>query len=232
MFGKSRFKVSLILGIGSLAFVAWGCGSREQDVLPLPESNQISSVPSVAPAAPTSQLLEDQQRITATASALRELCRELSLPDEIRAVAMIFILPDCPIANSYGAEYSRLNTEYSPRGIPVVVVYVDPDLTAAKMDEHARQYLLKCPVLLDSVLSWGNRAGATKTPEAAVFGLDGSLLYRGRIDDRYVKVGKSRTVTTSHDLRNAFEAILAGKPVANRFTEAVGCHIPGLAHEG
>ncbi len=231
MFRKSHSKVSLILAIGGLACVVWGCGSPGQDVLPSPQSNPISNVPTVAPAGPPSQLVKDQQRITATASALHELCRELSLPDEIRAVAMIFVLPDCPIANSYAAEYSRLSTEFSPRGIPVVVVYVDPDLTPAKMDEHARQYLLKSPVLLDSLLTWGNRAGATKTPEAAVFSLDGNLLYRGRIDDRYVKVGKARAVATSYDLRKALEAILAGKPVAHRFTEAVGCHIPHLAHE-
>lgn len=229
MFGKSRSKVSLILGIGSLAFAVCGCGSPGQDVLPSPQSNQIANIPAVAPAATPSDLIEDQKR--STASALRELCRELSLPDEIRAMAMIFVLPDCPIANSYAAEYSRLNAEFSSQGIPVVVVYVDPDVTPAKMNEHARQYLLKCPVLLDSQLFWGDRAGATKTPEAAVFSVDGSLLYRGRIDDKYVKVGKSRVVATSHDLRNALEAILAGKPVANRFTEAVGCHIPGVADE-
>ncbi len=164
-------------------------------------------------------------------TALRDLIRELSLPNDLQAVALIFVLPDCPIANSYAAEYSRLSTEFSSRGIPLVVVYVDPGLSTVRMHEHAREYLLSCPVLLDPQQVWVNRAGATKTPEAAVFGLDGKLLYRGRIDDRYVEVGKSRAAATSHDLRNAIESILADKPVAQRFTKAIGCHIPDR-HEG
>lgn len=229
MRGKSCCKLSSLLALGSLVIAVAGCDSSAVNLPPVSSSTPITDRPSMVPDSSAFQVTGDKKR--ATASALHELRRELSLPAEIRAVAMIFVLPDCPIANSYAPEYSRLNAEFLPQGIPVVVVYVDPELTAVKMGEHARQYLIKGPVVLDSLLSWGNRAGATKTPEAVVFSLDGSLIYRGRIDDRYVKVGKSRTVATSHDLRNALEAVVAGKPVTNRFTEAVGCHIPGLAHE-
>ena len=224
MIERSGSRVNLLLAMACFTTVLCGCGAAGQD-LSTSTSNQVVSVTAI------SVSTDDEKQNNLKATALRELIRELSLPNDLRAVALIFVLPDCPIANSYAAEYSRLNTEFSSRGIPLVVVYVDPELSTAQMHEHARQYLLNCPVLLDPRQVWVDRAGATKTPEAAVFGLDGKLLYRGRIDDRYVGVGKSRTAATSHDLRNAFESILAGQPVAQRITEAIGCHIPDR-HEG
>ena len=68
--------------------------------------------------------------------------------------------------------------------------------------------------------------GAKVTPEAAVVGADAKLLYLGRISDLYADLGKRRTVPTEHDLRNALDAILSGKPVPHATGAAVGCLIP------
>ena len=46
------------------------------------------------------------------------------------------------------------------------------------------------------------------------------------LDNRYIALGKSRPAATVHDLREALDAIVAGKPVAHPRTEAVGCYIP------
>jgi hypothetical protein len=54
------------------------------------------------------------------------------------------------------------------------------------------------------------------------------LVYLGRIDNRYVGFGKRREQVTAHDLRDALEAVLAGRPVPRRRTEAVGCDIPDI----
>jgi hypothetical protein len=50
--------------------------------------------------------------------------------------------------------------------------------------------------------------------------------YRGRIDNWYASLGVARQVVTSHDLADAIEAVLAGRPVARRETQAIGCSIP------
>jgi hypothetical protein len=81
-------------------------------------------------------------------------------------------------------------------------------------------------MVLDPQHQWVGEAGATRTPEVAVFSPRRELLYRGRIDDRYVDFGQRRTEPTTHDLRDALEAILAGKPVAQSRTEPIGCDIP------
>jgi hypothetical protein len=71
-------------------------------------------------------------------------------------------------------------------------------------------------------------AAATITPEAAVF-VDGRLVYRGRIDDRFVELGRERPAPTQRDLFDALTAIVAGKPAPHPKTQAVGCYISDLA---
>jgi hypothetical protein len=144
---------------------------------------------------------------------------------KLKAVALVFILPDCPIANSYAPEWNRLRASMGSRGVRLFLVQVDPAMTADAAREHAREYQLEPPVLLDPRHELVKMAGAKKSPEAAVISPAGKLLYRGRIDDRYVGLGKRRPETTSHDLYDALEAILAGKPVPPG-AEAVGCFIP------
>lgn len=147
---------------------------------------------------------------------------------ETRAVVLIFVLPDCPISNSYAPEYTRLHEEFASRGAPVVLVHVDAEMTVSQVREHAKEYRLKAPVHFDPQHVWVKKAGATRTPEAAVFSPRGELLYRGRIDDRYVGIGRRRPQARSQDLKNALEAVLKGETVTNSRTDAIGCPIPGL----
>jgi hypothetical protein len=53
-------------------------------------------------------------------------------------------------------------------------------------------------------------------------------VYHGRIDDRFIDFGKSRTQPTTHDLSSAIEAVLAGKQVSSAVTKAIGCYISDL----
>ena len=68
----------------------------------------------------------------------------------------------------------------------------------------------------------------TVAPEVAVLDGVNRVLYRGRVDDRFVDFGKERMAPTSHDLENALTAIVAGKPVAVPQTRAVGCFLADL----
>ena len=66
------------------------------------------------------------------------------------------------------------------------------------------------------------------TPEAAIY-VGGKLMYRGRIDNRYVELGVERPAATQRDLADALAALLAGKPVVAATTQAVGCYIADFA---
>lgn len=79
--------------------------------------------------------------------------------------------------------------------------------------------------LIDRDRTIAGRAKASVTPEAVLVDARGEIRYRGRIDNRYVDLGKPRRVVTVHDLREALDAVLAGKPVPHPETTALGCHI-------
>ncbi len=142
-----------------------------------------------------------------------------------RADVVIFILHDCPIANAFAPEINRLAAEFQARDIRFFLVHTDPDLSATAAQKHAKDFGYRCPVLLDPEQRLVARLKATVTPEAFVVTPAGTTAYRGRIDDRFVELGKRRPEPTRRDLRLALEAILAGQPVAEPVTKAVGCFI-------
>jgi thiol-disulfide isomerase/thioredoxin len=141
----------------------------------------------------------------------------------IQAVALVFILPDCPVCNAYIPELNRLNDDLDKSGVRLILIHADTAVTGAEAEKHAREYGLRMPVALDPRRDWIKKAEATIAPEAAVFSPAGELLYRGRIDNQYAGLGKRRATVTSHDLRDACEAISAGQPVKEPRTEAIGC---------
>jgi hypothetical protein len=143
-----------------------------------------------------------------------------------RATVLFFVMHECPVANGYAPELVRITSEYAIKGVRCFVVYVESDLTPEQARQHARDYGYKSGGLLDPQHVLVKAAGATISPEVAVFSPSGDVLYRGRIDDRVVDFGKHRVKPTRRDLRLTLDAILAGKPVQARLTKAVGCYIP------
>ena len=81
-----------------------------------------------------------------------------------KAVALVFVLADCPIANGYAPEINRLCAAYGPRGVRFFLVQVDEDLSSRAAAEHAREYGYTCPVVLDGGRALVRRAGARLVP--------------------------------------------------------------------
>jgi peroxiredoxin len=146
-----------------------------------------------------------------------------------RAVVLVFVTVDCPITNSYVPELNRINAEYAPRGIEVFAVQGDASQNAENLRAYAKEYAYSFPLLLDPNLTMAKWTGATTMPEVAVLSPSGEVLYLGRIDDRYVDFGKQRPQAKQHDLRNALDALLSGKPVPEARTRALGCAISAKA---
>lgn len=147
---------------------------------------------------------------------------------DAKAHVLVFTTTDCPIANGYVPEIGSIAKDFAEQGVRVFAVHVDADLTAEAARKHAKEYDLTVPVLIDTKHALVAATGATRTPEAVVLLPDGSVAYRGRINDLYAGLGKKRPAPKTHDLRDALTAVLAGKPVAHPRTEAIGCSIPDL----
>jgi hypothetical protein len=137
----------------------------------------------------------------------------------------IFMSIDCPISNRYAPEIQRLQEEFAAEGVRFSLVFANPRDTRDAIHEHMKAFGYRIDVVQDPRHDLVRRTGATVTPEAAIVDRHGRLVYRGRIDDRYVDVGIDRQRATSHDLQDAIAATLAGRPVAKPITRAVGCYL-------
>ena len=144
-------------------------------------------------------------------------------PGEKDASVLVFFWQDCPVSNGYAPELNRIAASHT--NCAFYIVQVDPELSLAAAREHAAQYHLSMPVLLDPQHQLVKLAHATITPEAVVFGKKTEVLYRGRIDDNYAAFGKKRASARRHDLIEALDAIGAGRPVKPKETQAIGCLI-------
>jgi len=145
-----------------------------------------------------------------------------------RARVFLFVRTDCPITNRYAPELQRLSKEFAAQKVDFWMVYPDTSQTPAAIQEHMKEYGFPGTPLRDPEHELVKRAHATVAPEAAVFDGAGNLKYHGRIDDRYVEIGTARRTAQTHDLENAISAVLAGKPVAQAETRAVGCALADI----
>ncbi|MCA8954025.1 MAG: redoxin domain-containing protein [Planctomycetes bacterium] len=132
---------------------------------------------------------------------------------------------ECPIANAYSPAIGELARVWQNLPVELWIVHADPDLDAAAAAAHQRDYALPDTVLLDPTHALIGALGATRTPEAIVR-RNGVILYRGRIDDQWNDLGARGQSASTHDLRDAVDAALAGRPVAEPVTEVIGCLLP------
>jgi hypothetical protein len=142
-----------------------------------------------------------------------------------KATVLLFISTDCPVSNRYAPDVRKLHEAFANDGVAFWLIYPNPADAVGDIRDHLKSFSYPGTALRDPKHDLAKRAGATITPEAAVYDASGRLAYRGRIDDRYSAVGVERATPTRQDLRDAIAATIAGKPVATRFTQAVGCYI-------
>jgi tetratricopeptide (TPR) repeat protein len=137
--------------------------------------------------------------------------------------AYVFTTTDCPIANRYAPEIARLHRTYEALGIRFRLVYVNPRESADTVRDHARRFGLAMELERDTQHALVQKFGITVTPEATLVDAAGRVVYRGRIDDRYVDIGVDRQRATRHEFEDALSALASGKPVPVAAAPAVGC---------
>jgi hypothetical protein len=148
------------------------------------------------------------------------------------ASAIFFVATDCPISNWYAPTIQQVCRDFAPRGVDCTLVYADVDLgaTPAALDAEVRTHLREyrygsMTAIVDRTRAVATRARATITPSVVLVDRSGAIRYRGRIDNGYADLGRPRQHVTSHDLRTSLDALLAGRPVPQPETEALGCYI-------
>jgi len=145
-----------------------------------------------------------------------------------KAVVLLFISTECPYSNRSAPEIRRLHEAFEAKGVRFWLVYPNPAETPAIIHAHVKAFGYPDIAVRDVRHELVKMAHPTVTPEAAVFNAQGLLVYRGRIDDRFIELGRERPAATKHDLEDALVRTLEGKPVMPATTQAFGCFIGDL----
>ena len=152
-----------------------------------------------------------------------------------KVLVFVFTANHCPTAQAYEERIEKLHADFAGRGVQFVLVSPNDPL-ALRLDEQgysdlgdsledmkvrARDRGWTFPYLYDGETEAMSRQyGPVATPHVFVFDAERKLRFVGRVDD-----GENPAKVTTHDTRNAIEAVLAGKPVPVETTKVFGCSV-------
>ena len=138
----------------------------------------------------------------------------------------VFLHESCVISQYYTLPLRELHSRYANDKIQFLGLFPNfsskPDKIMAFKEKYEVPFTLKA----DYYHTKKEALGARVTPEVVVYDeCNGEILYKGRIDDSYARVGKRKRVTSTSELKDVLEAISHNRPVPVPSTEAVGCLI-------
>ena len=144
---------------------------------------------------------------------------------DAQAVVLVFTCNHCPVAQAYEDRVIELAKSYKEKGVSVVAISPnDPEIVPQDSFENmlkraeAKEY--PHPYLYDADQSVAKAYGATCTPHVFVLDQERKLAYTGAIDDS----DNARRVR-EHWLKEALDALLAGKTPDRAVTKQRGCSI-------
>jgi peroxiredoxin len=151
-----------------------------------------------------------------------------------KVLVVVFTCNHCPEAYAAAGRIQQAATDYKDKGVAVVAISGNDPL-ALRVDElsyaphgdsfeemkiSAKEANWTIPYLYDGETQAVTRAyGAQSTPHVFVFDAERKLRYTGRMDEGYRKAGP----VEKSQMRNAIDALLAGKEVTETVTRSYGC---------
>jgi peroxiredoxin len=141
---------------------------------------------------------------------------------ESKVVVLVFTCNTCPVARAYEERLVALQRDYQAKGVQVVAIGVNhkPGDQLDAMKERAAEKGFNYPYLYDASQASARDYGARVTPHVFVLDQQRKIAYVGAVDDNM----KAEKVTKKY-LRNAIDALLAGKKPSPAQTEAFGCGV-------
>jgi hypothetical protein len=137
----------------------------------------------------------------------------------------IFLLDDCKISQSYTIKINQLHAQYGEQ-INFIGVFPNRASSLEDIEAYKEKYNHQFPMETDYDKEKALQFGVTITPEVVLIDNETQeILYQGRIDDEFVRVGKRRSFITTDELANALESLVNNQPITVKKTEAVGCFI-------
>jgi peroxiredoxin len=141
-------------------------------------------------------------------------------------LGVCFSCNHCPFVIGNEAREKAFVAKYQGRGVAYVAINSNDVQAHAEddfphMQARAKALGFTWPYLRDETQAAAKAYGALKTPHFFVFDKARVLRYVGRMDNSPRDASQAHT----HELADAVDALLAGKPVPVAVTEAIGCTV-------
>ena len=185
-------------------------------------------------------------RVASTMLPLGTLAPDFQLPDVFgetislatmkgkQGLLVMFICKHCPFVKHVEAQLAQIGKDYEDKNLGIVAISANdasnyPDDAPDQLQAMAKELGFTFPLCYDETQETAKAYTAACTPDFFLFDGNRSLVYRGQLDDS--RPGNDKPVT-GQDLRNAIDAVLAGKPISDMQKPSIGCNIkwkPGNA---
>ena len=153
--------------------------------------------------------------------------KETSLQD---ITVYYFMGEQCIISQNFTDEMRRLHAEFTPQGVEFIGMFPNGYSTKKGLSDFKEKYAIPFELILDDKQVMMQKFGVKISPEVVVFdSRKKEVLYHGRINNRYVRVGRRRPQATTTDLQDALQAIQENQPIAVKKTQAIGCFITQMS---
>ena len=156
-------------------------------------------------------------------------------------LVVLFTCNHCPTAQAYEERIKAIVNDYKDKGVALVAIspndpksvrldelgYTDLSDSFDEMKVRAKHRQYNFPYLYDGDTETVSKAyGPVATPHAFVFDKSRKLRYQGRIDD-----SERPQLAKTRELRDAIDAVLAGREPAVAQTHVFGCSIKWAGKE-
>lgn len=150
----------------------------------------------------------------------------LSSFKDAKVLVIAFWCNHCPYVVGSEDRMFKFVRDYQAKGVAVVAINANedkdhPEDSYDKMIERSKKLGYGFPYLRDESQDTARAYGALRTPHFYVFDADRKLRYTGRMDDNPRTSGKE----TTRELRDAVDAVLAGRKPPVELTNPIGCNV-------
>ena len=141
-----------------------------------------------------------------------------------KLLVIVFTCNQCPIASGYEARLNALVRNYRDQGLQIVAINVNrgKNESLERMAKRAKVQALEFDYLKDDSQASAKDYGARTTPSVFLLNQERKIVYMGAIDDNW----EAEEAVEHHYLKDAIQAVLAGKSPEVSESRAVGCGIP------
>jgi peroxiredoxin len=145
---------------------------------------------------------------------------------DAKILVVVFSCNHCPYVVGSEDRMIKFANDYKPKGVAIIAINANeteghPTDSMEHMKQRAKEKSFPFVYVRDDTQEIALKYGGLRTPHFYVFDQQRKLRYTGRMDDNPRNPGQEKT----HELRDAVDALLAGKKPPVELTNPIGCNV-------